>query len=71
VKNRVSLIHQLSEQRAVLDAIQEVMHPIVSFQMPDILHATGGKIVQDQDLISPGEQPLGEMRPDESCASSD
>jgi hypothetical protein len=47
------------------------MHPIVSFQMPDILHATGGKIVQDQDLISPGEQPLGEMRPDESCASSD
>jgi hypothetical protein len=47
------------------------MHPSVDLQVPDILHASGGKIVQDQDFISPIEQPLSEVRADESRASRD
>jgi hypothetical protein len=46
------------------------MHPIVLFEMTNIFHAAGGKIVHQQDLVAAREQAFGNVRTDKTSTTS-
>jgi hypothetical protein len=67
----VRIVHELRYQSPVFDRIQVVCHPLFRFQVPDVLHASGGKIIQENYMIAPFEQAFSQMRPNEAGTTSD
>ena len=48
----VGVIDQFCDQPPVLDGIQMVFHPFFRFQMPNVLHASGGKVIQQDHMVA-------------------
>jgi seryl-tRNA(Sec) selenium transferase len=48
-----------------------IFHPAGRFEVPDILHAAGGKIVEQDDIITAIEQPLRKVGANEASAACD
>ena len=67
----VGFIHQFRQQLAIFERFEKIVHPVIFLEVPDIFHAAGGKIIHQQDFIAAFEQPLGEVRSDETCATCD
>jgi hypothetical protein len=67
----VRVVNEFSEQLAILDAVEVILHAAGRFEVPDIFDATGGKIVEENDAIATVEEPLGKVRTDEAGAASD
>src|SRR6267154_6210580 len=47
------------------------MHPVILLEVADIFHASGGKIVHQQDLVAPLQQTLCQVGPNEARATGD
>ena len=71
VDHRVGIIDEFGHQLAVLDVVQVIFHAIEALEMTNVVHAAGGQIVEQHDAIAAVEQPLREMRTDETSAASD
>ena len=71
MEDDVAAIDELGEQRLVVDRIDEVLEPLTSLQMGDVLDRAGRQVVEHQDLMAACEQRVGEVRPDESGATGD
>jgi len=48
-----------------------IFHPVGRLEMADVLHAAGGEIVEQHDVIAAIEEPLSEMRADKAGTSGD
>ena len=46
-----------------------ILHPVEGFEVPDVVHAAGGKIVEQDDVVAAIEQTLRKMRADEASAA--
>src|SRR5208337_3039200 len=69
VNDDVGIIDKLGEELAVLDAVEVVLQMFRTLQVPDILHTSGGKIVQQHHAVALFEQPLRQVRSDETSAA--
>src|SRR5262249_39513026 len=67
----VGAVPQFAHQRWVEGRADADAESRPTFQMLDVRHASGGEIVERDHLISPIEQPLGEMGANESGAAGD
>jgi hypothetical protein len=67
----VRVIHEFGEQLAILDVVEVILHAAKRFEVADILHAAGGKIVKENDTITAVEEPLRKVRTDETGTASD
>src|SRR3954468_9033052 len=56
---------------AVEDGIDVILEVGITFEAGNVLHAAGGKIIDDGDARARGEQTLREMRDDEAASASD
>jgi hypothetical protein len=48
-----------------------IEHALGGFEVADIFHAAGGKIVEHNDGITALKKAFGQMRPDETGAAGD
>src|SRR5262249_12484105 len=71
VNDHVRVIDKLGEQLTILDAVKMILEARARFEMADIFHAAGGKIVDQNNTIAAVEEPFRQMRPDEASAASD
>src|SRR5208337_3605613 len=69
VNDDVGIIDKFGEELAVLDAVEVVLQVVGTLEVPDILHAAGGKIVQQHDAFALLEQPFRQVRPDKTSAA--
>ena len=68
--HRVGVVDEFREQVLIFDIVEVILHPVEGFEMADVLHAAGGKIVEQHDLIAAIKQALRKMRADEAGAAS-
>ena len=52
MNDHVRIIHKFREQLAIFDAVEVIFEKIRTFQMPDVLHASGRKIIQQNDALA-------------------
>ena len=62
----VRVIDQLSHQTAIFNSVQMVFHAVLRFEVPDILHTPGRKIVQQHHMIATVQETFSEVRTDET-----
>jgi hypothetical protein len=67
----VGIVHELRYQLAVFNVVQMIFHALKRFQMTNVIHASGGQIVEQNDAIAAVQQTLREVRTDETRAASD
>jgi hypothetical protein len=67
----VGVVHEFCEKVLVFDAIEVILEIFEAFEMPDILHAPGGKIVEQNDSFTSLEQFFREVRADEASTARD
>ena len=70
VENDVGLIHKLRQQLPVFERLKKIVHPVILFEVADIFHTAGRKIVHKQDFVATLEQTLGKMRAHKTCTTS-
>jgi hypothetical protein len=58
VHNNVSIIDELRHQPAIFDAVKVIFHAGGGFQMTDVFHASGGKIIQHYNVVAAVDQSL-------------
>ena len=61
VKHRVARRHQQVDGRFVLDRVADDLQPVVSLDGLEVLLASGGEVVQDDNGVPVCEQPLGQV----------
>src|SRR5882672_3356839 len=61
---------ELRNQLTILDVVEVIFHAFGGFQMTDVVHAAGGKIVEQHNAIAAIEQSFRKMRTDEASAAS-
>ena len=71
MEDHIALVDQLAHGRGMMDALDRVMEPGMTAEMPDIVDAPGRQIIEDDHLVAPPEISLGQMRPDETRAAGD
>ena len=71
VKHDVAAIDQLREQRFVRDRVDRVGKTRAALEMGDVVDRSGRQVVEHDDLVPIVEQPLGEMRSDETGTAGD
>jgi hypothetical protein len=69
VENHIGFIDQFGQELAVVQRLEKIVHPVVFLEVPDIFHASRGKVIHQENLIAALEQALGQMRSDESRAT--
>ena len=52
MNDHVRIIDKFREQLAIFDAVEVIVEKIRIFQMPDVLHASGRKIIQENDALA-------------------
>src|SRR5271156_6523357 len=67
----VGVVHELGDQLAIFDVVEVIFHLAGSFQVADVVHASGGEIVEQDDAIAAGEETFRQMRTDETSAAGD
>jgi len=69
VKDHVAAIHQLRRHRYIHDGVDGVVKIGIPFQMKDIVDFTGGKVIDDKDLMALLQKIFRKVRTDESSAA--
>src|SRR5947207_15076984 len=65
----LGIIHKYSEQLAIFDAVQVILHLAGGFEMADVFDAAGGKIVQQNDAVTAIEKSLRQVRTNEASST--
>jgi hypothetical protein len=47
------------------------VHPIVLFEVADVLHAARRKVIHQEHFIAPDEQSFGQVGANETCTARD
>ncbi len=71
MENDVGLVHQFGQQMTVFQGFEKIVHPVILLEVPDILHAPGGKIVHQQDLVAALKQTFRQVRTDKPRTAGD
>ena len=71
MKDDVGLIDKFRQELAIFQRFEKIMHPVVLLEVPDIFHASRGKIIHQQDLVAAFEQTLCKVRSDKTRATCD
>src|SRR5580704_5147518 len=71
VDDDVGIVHEFCEELKVFDVIEMIFHLAGSLKMANVIHASGGEVVEQNDTIAAGEKPLCQMRTDEAGAAGD
>jgi hypothetical protein len=67
----VGVVYEFREKVLVFDAIEVILEIFEAFEVSDILHAPGGKIVKQNDSFTSLEQFFREVRADETSTARD
>ena len=64
MKDDVGFVDKFRQELAIFQRFEKIMHPVILLEVPDIFHASGGKIVHQ---AGPGRRvradaPQGEIR---------
>jgi hypothetical protein len=71
VKDRVRLVHQLTEQGRVEHVRNVVAESLASAQVRNVAHRPGREVVDDMDIVAARQQRLGEMGSYEAGTAGD
>jgi hypothetical protein len=71
VNHCIGVIDEFGDKLAILDVVEVILHPVEGFEVADIVHAAGGKIVEQHDVVAALEQALRKMRADEAGTAGD
>ena len=71
VHDDVGVVHEFGEQLTILDGVEVVGHALGGFEVADIFHAAGGKIVEQNNGVAALKKALGQMRADETGTAGD
>jgi hypothetical protein len=69
MNNHVRIIHKFREQMTVFDAVEVIFEKIRAFQMPDVFHASGRKIIEENYPLALFEESLRQMRTDKTSTA--
>ena len=69
MKDRIALIDELGGYRLVVNTIDRVMKARMIFQVPNILKAAGGKVVNDKNFVAAFQTRVGKVRADKARAT--
>src|ERR1700733_9267161 len=69
MENYIAFIHHFGQKMLIHDGIENVMETIVFLEVPDIFHATRGKVVEDKNFITARDQRLCQMRTDKTSTA--
>ena len=61
MNNNVGIVDELRDKLPIFNGVEMIFHAIGNFQMPNVLHASCGEIVEEDDVVTAIEKPLGEM----------
>jgi hypothetical protein len=67
----VGVVYEFREKVLVFDAIEVIFEIFETLEVPDILHAPRGKIVQQNDSFTSFEQSFRKVRADETSTARD
>src|SRR5207249_1749777 len=65
----LGIIHKFSEQLAIFDAVQVVLHLARGFEMADVFDAARRKIIQQNDAVAAIEKALRQVRTNEASTT--
>ncbi len=71
VHDDVGVVHEFGKQLTILNAVEVIGHALGGFQVADIFHAAGGKIVEQDDGVTALKKAFGQMRADETGTAGD
>jgi hypothetical protein len=71
VDDNISVVDQFGEELAIFDVVEVIGEALGGLEVADILHATGGKIVEEDDRVSALHEALGQMRSDKAGTAGD
>jgi hypothetical protein len=69
MNHRVGVVDQFGDKLAILDVVEVILHPVERLEVPDVVHAARGKIVEQDDVVAAIEQALRKMRTNEAGAA--
>ena len=70
VNHSIGVIDELGDELAILDIVEVILHAVEGFEVADVVHAAGGEIVEQHDVVAAIEQALRQMRADEAGTAS-
>ena len=70
MNDHVRIIHKFREQMAIFDAVEMIFEKIRTFQMPDVFHASGRKIIEENYALALFQESLRQMRADKTSTTS-
>jgi hypothetical protein len=71
MNNDVGVVYEFREKVLVFDAIEVILEILETLEVPDVLHAPRGKIVQQNDPFTSLQQSFREMRADKPSTARD
>src|SRR5215831_7289804 len=71
VEDDVGTIDELRQKGLVIHRPDRVLEARPTLEMDDIVDGASREVVENQDLMSVGDKPLGEVRPDETGPAGD
>jgi hypothetical protein len=66
MNHRIGVIDELGDKLAILNVVEVILHPVTRLEVADVVHASGGEIVEQHDIVAAVEQALCKMRADEA-----
>jgi hypothetical protein len=66
MKYHIRFVNQLSQEVAIHDALKETTQRGVAPQVPDVIDRARTQVVDDNDLLTPGEKGFRQVRSDKS-----
>ena len=67
----VGIVDEFREQLQIFDIVQVIFHVAGSLKVTDVVHASRGEIVEQDDAIVASKKPFRQMRTDETGAAGD
>src|SRR4029077_15358674 len=67
----VGIVNKLGDELAIFDVVEVILQVAVRFQMANVIHAAGGKIVEEDHAIAACEEALCKMESDETGTAGD
>jgi hypothetical protein len=65
----VGIVDEFRKQLEIVDRVQVIFHLAGSLQMADVVYASSGEIVEQDDTVATGEKPLRQVRTDKTSAA--
>jgi len=71
VDDDVGIIDEFGEKLEIFDVVEVIFHLAGSFEVADVIHATGREIVEQDYAVAAGKKTLRQMGTDETGAAGD